>query len=240
MGIGASILELVPPIMTGMLFDNVIPNANDFQVLQVGFGLFVAMLGYILFVLTESYALLRIETKMDHRLQTAVWDRLLNLPVSFFRNYTTGDLADRAMGINEIRHMLSGVVVTSVLGSIFSLLNFFLLFYYSVRLALVAGILVVLEIIVIYLLGRWQITQEKQSLEYEGKTQGVILQLLVGISKLRVTGTEIQAFSHWLDHFTKMKQFSYRALRIQNIQSVYQLNHSTLIFGRDLHRTHSE
>lgn len=220
MGIGASVLDLVPPIMTGMLFDGVIPNANNFQVLQVGFGLLMAMFGYVLFTLTESYALLRIETKMDHRLQTAVWDRLLNLPVSFFRNYTTGDLAERAMGINEIRHMLSSVVVTSVLGSIFSLLNFLLLFYYSLRLALVAACLVFIEIIIIYLLGRWQIAQEKLSLEYEGKTQGVVLQLLIGISKLRVTGTEIQAFTHWLNHFSKMKQFSYQALRIQNIQSI--------------------
>ncbi|MEO1654330.1 MAG: ATP-binding cassette domain-containing protein, partial [Bacteroidota bacterium] len=219
MGVGATLLGLVTPIMTGILFDSVIPNADRFQIFQVGFALMMALIGYILFELTEAFALLRIETKMDYRLQAAVWDRLLNLPVVFFRQFTTGDLAERAMGINEIRHMLSGVVITSVLGSIFSLLNFFLLFYYSLELAFVALGLVVVEVLIIYLLGRWQVGKERISREFEGITQGIVLQLLTGIAKLRVTGTEIQAFSHWLNHFSKMKQYSYQAHAIENIQN---------------------
>lgn len=220
MGFAATLLSLTTPILTGMLFDYVIPNASRFQVFQIGLALFVSLAAFVLFELTESYALLRIETKMDHRLQAAVWDRLLNLPASFFRQYTTGDLADRAMGINEIRKMLSGIVVTSILGSIFSLLNFFLLFYYSWVLALVASALVLVQILFIYLLGRWQVSKERVAMEYEGKTQGIVLQLLTGISKLRVTGTEIQAFTHWLNYFSRTKQYAFQALHIQNIQTV--------------------
>lgn len=220
MGIAATVLGLITPILTGLVYDVVIPNASRYGVVQIGFALMMALLGYVLFELTESYALLRIETKMDHRLQAAVWDRLLGLPTSFFRKYTTGDLADRAMGINEIRRMLSGVVVTSILGSIFSVLNFFLLFYYSIILALVACVLVFIEIIIIYFLGRWQVSKERLVMEYEGKTQGLVLQLLTGISKFRITGTEIRAFTHWLNHFSRAKNYSFQALHIQNIQTV--------------------
>lgn len=220
MGVAGTGLGLITPILTGVLFDNVIPNAGKYQVLHVGFALFMALIGYVLFELTEGFALLRIETKMDHSLQAAVWDRLLDLPVSFFRNFTTGDLADRAMGINEIRKLLSGVVITTILSSVFSLLNFLLLFYYSVTLALVALGISLVEVLIMYWIGRWQISKEKKALNYDGKTQGIVLQLLNGIGKFRVTGTEIRAFSHWLRLFTKSKQFSFEAARVENIQTV--------------------
>ncbi len=220
LGVSVTLLGLAPPVMTGIIFDTVIPNASRIQVLQVGFALFMALLARVLFELTESFAVLRVETKMDYRLQAALWDRLLNLPTAFFRQFTTGDLADRALGINEIRKMLSGVLITSVLASVFSFLNFFLLFYYSSRLALAAMGLVFIEIIILYLLGKWQISKEKKAMSYLGKTQGIVLQLLTGINKFRVTGTEIRAFSHWLNHFSRAKQFNFQALQIQNIQAV--------------------
>ncbi len=45
---------------------------------------------------------------MDGSLQAAVWDRLLSLPVSFFRRFTVGDLANRSLGIDTIRELLTG------------------------------------------------------------------------------------------------------------------------------------
>ncbi len=36
---------------------------------------------------------------MDYSIQAAMWDRLLDLPSTFFRGYSAGDLADRVGGI---------------------------------------------------------------------------------------------------------------------------------------------
>lgn len=231
MGFSATFLGLLTPILTGLLFDEVIPHASHYAILQVGGALLMVLMGALLFELTENYALLRLETKMDMRLQVAVWDRLLDLPVNFFRQFNTGDLAERAMGINEIRKMLSGVVVTSILGSVFSLLNFILLFYYNFLLALVAFGMVIMELLMMYLIGRWQISKESMALELEGKTQGIVLQLLTGIAKFRVTGTEIRAYTHWLRYFTKTKQYAFQAHQIQNLQSVLNVTMPLISMG---------
>jgi NHLM bacteriocin system ABC transporter ATP-binding protein len=215
---GATFLGMLLPIITEVLFDFVIPNARYLDVLHVGLGLFMATLGYLLFKLTEGYALLRIETKWDSRLQAAVWDRLLNLPATFFKQFTTGDLADRTMGLNHIRQMLSESVIMGLLGSIFAVLNIGLLFYYSVPLALLVLGLVAVEVSIMFVLGRWQIAYEKVARGHEGKVQGIILQLLHGVGKFRVTGTEVRAYTHWLKHFTAMKQANFRTLQIQNQQ----------------------
>jgi len=220
MGFSSASLGLITPILTGVLFDYVIPNAEKIQVLHLGLALVAAMLGYVLFDITESFALLRIETKIDIRLQAALWDRLLTLPPSFFRKYNTGDLADRALGIGEIRRVLSGVAVTTVLGSVFSLLNFFLLFYYSAKLALIAVVLVIIEIILLYWIGRAQVYKETITREFEGKTQGVVLQLLIGISQIRTAGAEKRAFAHWLRYFNQMKKASFEASQWRGFQAM--------------------
>ena len=75
---------------------------------------------------------------MGADLQAAVWDRLLSLPVPFFRHYTAGDLADRANGIDVIRQHLTGTVTNSIVSGLFSFLNLGLMFYYSWKLTLVA------------------------------------------------------------------------------------------------------
>ena len=59
-------------------------------------------------------------TKMDGAVQAAVWDRLLGLPVDFFRRFTVGDLLGRSMGVDAMRELLTGHVVTSILAAFWS------------------------------------------------------------------------------------------------------------------------
>ncbi len=218
MAAGATLLSMLLPIITELLFDFVIPNARYFDLIHVALGLFMTTMGYLLFRLTEGYALLRIETKLDSRMQAAVWDRILNLPATFFRKFSTGDLADRAMGLNHIRQMLSESVIMGLLGGMFAVLNFGLLFYYSFALAMLVLALVGVEVGLMFWLGSRQVALEKLAKAHEGKVQGIILQLLSGIAKFRVTGTEIRAYTYWLRHFKDMKLANFKALQVQNQQ----------------------
>jgi hypothetical protein len=101
--------------------------------------LIAAILAAQVFEMVRSVAVLRVEGKMDGAVQAAVWDRVLALPVPFFRGFTAGDLANRINGINVIRHALSGTMVATLLSSLFTLLNVILLFLRT-ALAVVAAL----------------------------------------------------------------------------------------------------
>ncbi len=221
LGLSASILTLFTPILMGTLFDHVIPNAERNQLLHVGFALLMAAFGAILFSVTENYALLRIETKIDSRLQAAVWDRLLDLPANFFRQFASGDLALRAMGISQIRMLLSNVAITSILSVLFSLPNFILLFYYSSQMAFIALLVALFNFGVLYVLGRWQVSRQRDAMQAMGDLAGLLNQLLSGIQKFRTSGTENRAFTQWFKSFVNLKQKSLKASQIQIIQIVY-------------------
>ena len=137
-GLAGGLLNLATPLATGILFDAIIPESLRSQLFHMTAILTVSALAVFLFELTRAVAVLRLEGRMDHAIQSAVWDRLLGLPVPFFRQFTAGDLAMRANSINAIRQMLSGITMTAILSGVFSSFNLLLLFYYDTHLALLA------------------------------------------------------------------------------------------------------
>jgi ATP-binding cassette subfamily C protein len=116
MGIALGLLGTVTPMMTGMLFDAAIPQADRFLVLQIVAALLLVALMSSAFSLTQGVASLRIQSRMDYGIQAALWDRMLDLPSRFFRAFSAGDLAERAGGINTIRRLVAGAGVGAVLG----------------------------------------------------------------------------------------------------------------------------
>src|SRR5690606_21287457 len=112
--IAVGALGLLGPYVTGLLFDTVIPSAQRGQLAQLAMILLGATLATSMFEVARGFTMLRVEGKMDPGIQAAVWDRLLRLPVPFFRGFGAGDLALRANGINAIRQQLSGSTIHTV------------------------------------------------------------------------------------------------------------------------------
>ncbi|MEW6363694.1 MAG: NHLP bacteriocin export ABC transporter permease/ATPase subunit [Acidobacteriota bacterium] len=221
MSILVGLLGLVTPLATGQIFNKIIPGAERSEHLQLILVLVASSLATGGFLVARSIALLRLEGKMDARLQAAVWDRLLSLPAPFFRRYSAGDLAMRANAFGFIRQVLTDATVSSILGGVFSVFNILLLFYYSWRLTLVAIGLTVVAMIVMGVTGRMQIRFQRQLFEQQGRIGGMLLQFISGISKLRVAGAERRAFACWGREFAAQKTISYASGRVANSLVVF-------------------
>jgi len=162
-----------------------------------------AAVGTALFRLGQGLAILRVETVSDASTQAAVWDRLLNLPVSFFRQYTTGDLQSRVTSISQIRRQLGSTTAINLISALFALLNLGLLLYYSVKLALIAIGVALVAIAVTSVSGIFLLRKTRPLLELQGTIFGQTVQLINGISKLRVAGAEERAFASWSKNYSR-------------------------------------
>lgn len=216
-GILGAMMALLIPIMTGVIINSVIPESSRGELHQIVFILLVSVFATLLFQVTRAVAMVRIEGKMDASLQAAVIDRMLALPAPFFRKFTAGDLANRSMGINQIRTILSGATLTTMMTCIFSSFNLILLFWYDWKLALVGLCLTSLSVLVTGALSAWMIRYQRKIFAIHGKLAGIILQLLTGIGKLRVTGTEDRAFAVWAEHFSKKKTIGFQTGKISAV-----------------------
>jgi NHLM bacteriocin system ABC transporter ATP-binding protein len=226
----ASLLGMVPPIATGVVFNTFIPGAQQSQLLQMTLILVVCAFSAAMFEITRSVALLRIEGRMGNAVQCAVWDRLLGLPMSFFRPYTAGELAVRAMGIDGIRQVVSGSTVAAVVAGITSLGNFALLFHYSARLAAWATLLIAIALGVTGIGAYLQLTHQREVAALQSKTSGVVLQLLSSIAKLRVASAEAHAFASWARKFSEQRRLQFRVRSVGNWVAAFNAGFPTAAY----------
>ncbi len=221
MGVAAGLLGLVAPIVTGVLFDTVIPGADLSQLLALALAMTVSATAVAFFHIVRGLSILRIEGKMEWQLEAAIWDRLLNLPLPFFRKYTSGDLAMRSMGVSIIRRTLSGAVVSTVLGSLFSIFSIVLLFYCSWRLAILATAILLVIALASPVSAYVQYRYQRSLFDLQGKIQGMVLQFISGIAKLRVSGAEPRALSSWAGMFADQKRLAYKSRKVAAGFSVF-------------------
>jgi NHLM bacteriocin system ABC transporter ATP-binding protein len=220
-GIAATLLGMLVPQATAVLIDNAIPYGNLGLLLQIALGLLAVAFGSASFQLAQAIASMRIETMSDASLQAAVWDRLLKLKPSFFRQYSIGDLNSRVSGISAIRRKLSGTTLQTIFTGSFSLLNLGLLYYYSPSLATLA--LGVALVIIIFTLasGAVLVRQHRQAAELEGKIFGNVVQLINSVPKLRIAGVEERAFSFWGQQYTQQLHLILSTQHLEDIVSVF-------------------
>jgi ATP-binding cassette subfamily C protein len=221
-GLVASLLALVTPFATGIVFDSIIPGSERGQLTQTVVLIVAAAVASIFISQTRGYALLRVEGKADFSIQAAVWDRLLNLPTTFFRDYSAGDLTHRSLAVSQIRAILSGTVVTAIVSGLFSVSSVGLLLYYSPRLALTAIGLSFTALAVTVAGGLLQLRPQRLLAQSSGRIAGMIFEFVDGIAKFKVSGTEGRAFARWAESFSAQKQLAASSRRIANFLSLFQ------------------
>jgi NHLM bacteriocin system ABC transporter ATP-binding protein len=221
MGVGGALLAMVPSIATGMLFNSIIPGAQRTQLVQVTTVLVACAVATALCNLQRGIAFLRIQGRMGNEIQSAVWDRLLSVPLSFFRPFTAGNLAVRAGAIDNIRQLVSGATVTALMGGIFSLGNFCLMFYYSSTMAWWATATILVAVLVTGAGSYLQLGYQRAVLATQAKTSGLVLQLLTSVGKLRVAGADVPAFGLWGKGFGDQRALQFKARTIANWVSAF-------------------
>ncbi|MGB0589400.1 MAG: NHLP bacteriocin export ABC transporter permease/ATPase subunit [Myxococcota bacterium] len=236
-GVGAlaGLVALAMPIATGIIFSDVIPGGQRNQIMVVAMGLGVAALAMAMFGLVQGFAMIRIDVRFGGAVQAAIWHRLLALPVSFYRDFTAGDLATRAGAIDEIRETLSASTISAMVSTIFSSFNLILLFSYDPQLALVGLGLVVIALAVSVTAALAQLSLQREEAKWQGKLAGLLMQLLSAVGKVRTAGAERRAFAQWSTTFSKQVRASVEASHVDNMlavfSSVYPMVTMITIFG---------
>lgn len=221
LGVLGTLLGMVTPQATAMLVNDAIPDSNRTQVLQIGLGLFAAAIGQSVFQMAQGILTLRLENSADANLQPAVWSKLLNLKPAFFRSFSSGDLLSRLLAVSHIRSKLSGATQRSLLSGVFSLLNLALMFVYSFQLALVGMGLTLFAVIVTVTSSLLLIRKNRKLEAADGLISGLVVELINGVSKLRVAAAEERAFAAWAKNYSQRAKIKAGIKKIDDSVSVF-------------------
>ena len=201
-----ALMAVLFPLAMGVLFNSAVPRAESREVVTVILGLTAAAIGTGIFDFAQAIALLRVEGRLDTAMQPALMLRLLALPVTFFRGFESGELTNRVLSIQNIRRLLAGSALQSMLAVAFATANLAVIVLISPWLGLVSIGLATIVAAITAALIVGQLRQERLRVALRGREDGLILQVVQGIAKIRVAAAEARIFSVWADIFSRQKQ----------------------------------
>ena len=225
----AALAGLVTPLVTTLFFNLIIPEQSTTLLLEVTVLLLGAAAALALLLWTRNIALLRLEGVLQQEMEPAIWNHMLRLPSGFFRQFTAGDLVQRVQGIDTIRQLIGGSVLTSFLTLIFSVVNVALLFFYSVSMGFVVLIAMAVVISLIAWINIWNIRNQRMGFTAMGTLSGFLFQLLGAVSKVRVAGAEPQVLVQWAQGFRMQQLATFRSGRAAALSTALTSAFATFI-----------
>ena len=192
-----AVAELIVPVLTGAVLGRWVPAAQTSLVVS---GAVVVMAGAVVvaaLTVLQNLAVLRLEGRLDVVLQSAVWAKVLSLPLRFYGGFSAAELGTRTLGITATREALSSAMTVAVIGAVSGLANLGLLFCYSPRLGLVCCAIIAVGALAGLLLARAGVAHQRRLYQSERKLASVGYQLLSGVATLRQAAAESRAYARW-------------------------------------------
>lgn len=209
LAVAASLLSVLPAIAMQQAFNVWIPQNQSVTIWIVGCILVAAAVSRGLFTMVQSICILRIQGKLSI-LQNSLLDKLLSLPASFFKQYSSGALALRATGFAMIQKIISVNVISMIITSSFSIVNGFYIFSVNATIGFIAMGLTAISVFVTLVIGIFQMKFQRKSIAMNNNISGLVLELITSVSRLRVAGAESRAYLKWGREYAAQREVEYK------------------------------
>ena len=147
--------------------------------------------------------------------------RILVLPASFFKQYSSGELASRVSCIKTLVEQLLDMILTTGLTSLFSLAYISQVFKYAPALVAPAMFVILSTLVISVVSSLLQIRISKQQMELASKESGMSYALILGIQKIKLSGSEKRAFAWWGNAYSKSAALLYDPPMFLKVNSVF-------------------
>ncbi len=170
----------------------------------------------------------RLDIKTSVGVQSSMMIRLMSLPASFFRKYSPGELKSRAMSVSQLCTILMGMVMSSALTSLSSLLYVTQIFKFARRLVIPSLIIILITVIFSTMTAMVQMRITRRELELSAEESGMAYAMISGVQKIKLAGAEKRVFARWLKHYSQEAELLYDPPLFIKINSVINLGISLI------------
>lgn len=203
------LLGMFTPMANKLIFDSVIPTGDAADLMPI-LGLLVgATLATMLLTLTRDVYIDRVQDIMELHVQNAVMARVFLLSPKFFASHASGELSDRLNNVTILCKLINENIVGALLTAVLSIVYLVQLWVYGHSLLLPALFILMLQGAVMVLLYRRKATIRTEYTRKASELSGMEYNMLSGIQKLKLTGSERRAFTRWLDRYTDASRHIY-------------------------------
>ena len=207
--LAVSLLGMLTPKINNILFSVVVTSGS--VRLLIGIAIFAICLSLTSLIISSVKSLIsaRINTKLSISIEAATMMRLMSLPADFFKNYSSGELQERAGNISSLCDMLVSTILNTGLTSAFSLIYIYQIFVYAPGLVIPSLIITFITIIFFVVSALMQMKISVKQMELGGRESGMTYDLISGVQKIKLAGAEKRAFARWANLYAERISYSY-------------------------------
>ncbi|MCR5201273.1 MAG: NHLP bacteriocin export ABC transporter permease/ATPase subunit [Saccharofermentans sp.] len=203
------LIGFIGPKILSLLTGSVLRSGNVQLMLGMGVFMLASSFSGLLIGLVKTLLMERINTKTSMSVESSVMMRILSLPVSFFRDYSSGELANRASSINSLCSMMINSVLSVGISSLMSLLYITQIFKYAPALVVPSIIIIILTVMISLISSFMQIGISRKRMELGAKETGMSFAVLNGVQKIRLSGSEKRVFARWGNLYAQGAKLDY-------------------------------
>ena len=215
-----SLVGLLIPRLTATLTGPVLKSGRVDALIALAICLLCVSFSNQLLSSVSGFISNRLSTKSSVAVQASMMMRLMSLPADFFRNYSAGELRSRSQSVNQLCSLLMGMVMSTGLTSLTSLMYITQIFSYTPMLV-VPSILITLVTVVFSTVSTLvQIKINKKLMEHEAKESGMSYAMITGVQKIKLAGAEKRIFAKWLNLYSEGAELTYNPPMFIKINTV--------------------
>lgn len=217
----AALLAIFFPFVTNIVYNLIIPNSDYLLLAQLSVAYFTVAISIFIFKYVNENIFVRINSIAEHNLQLAIFQRVFDLPMNFFKQYEIGDLMMRTLAFDNIQKVIIGPNLRVVIEGIFAFFSFIPMFYFSPVLALFTLGISALVLIVSFLVINVTYRESIKIYQYKSEIDTFVFQILNSISKIKSAGKEYLSFILWEKMFFNVEKLTWKIARISDVANAF-------------------
>ena len=211
------------PYLTKMLTGKVVQDQLMSQFITVSLYVVGVATGLVIVKSIQTYVNARITMRIEKSVQEATMMKLLHLPPSFFKKYNTGELMARFTSVSGLAQIILNGAFTTVIALITSISYLFQLSSFAVVLILPVVIILLVNTLFTIFMAFYQKKITAKQLQLSSKESGVTYEMINGIQKIRLSGSEKRVFAKWATAYSKAARLKYNPPLLIKISPVISL-----------------
>jgi ATP-binding cassette subfamily B protein len=206
------LLGLANPLLTQVIIDKVLVQ-NSIDTLNVLGVLFVLIaIATVALTAVRTYLFVDTSNRIDLAVGSRIMDHLYKLTLGYFQRRPVGEVSSRLHELENIRQFLTGTALTVGLDAVFSVVYMGIMFFYDVKLAIVA-LLVVPFMTGVTLFGAPILQAQIRRRSEEGaKSQAHLIETLTGVQTLKAGNIEQPSRWEWQKRYAGFVSAGFHAV----------------------------
>ncbi|HEY4389500.1 MAG TPA: peptidase domain-containing ABC transporter, partial [Ktedonobacteraceae bacterium] len=222
------LLGLSLPLLTALVVDKIIPSGTTNLLTILGIGMIFILVAELIIQVLRTLLLIYLQNRVDTYMVPSFMEHLLQLPLKYFQQRSSGDMLTRISSNLTIREIVGTQFISAILDGGTVILYLIILLQQNIQFGLVALAIGLVQALLLFLSRRQLLQLSNRVLETIGREQGYTAEMLNGVTTIKAMGFEQRAFQQWANFFSKQLNATLSRTYLSSLISTAMTTMSTL------------